>query len=228
MPPIHRSRELARAHPWLAVLGATALAVALVELVGALSGGPVYRFLLWNLFLAWVPLPLAAAAYVAQRRELGLTTIAPLFVGWLLFFPNAPYIVTDLIHFGRLGDRVPAELDLATLVAAAVAGLLVGFASLYVIQRVFWRRYGALAARAVVVGALVLASVGVYLGRVLRWNSWDAIASPKGVLADVLTRIVNPLDFQEAWAGIGLFAVFLVISYASLLRLAGRGLPASD
>ena len=172
--------------------------------------------------------PLAAAAYMAQRLELGLPTIVPLLAGWLLFFPNAPYIVTDLVHFGELGGSIPAELDLATLIAAAIAGLLVGFASLYVVQRVIWHRYGRLAARASVVATLLLASMGVYLGRVLRWNSWDAFANPQSVIADVLTRVANPLAFQQTWAGIGLFAAFLVATYAYALRLARRDGPPAE
>ena len=220
-----RLREHARAHPWIAVAAATALTIGLVELVSAVSGTLGYQHLLWNLFLAWVPLPLAGAAYVAHRRGAGLRTIAPLLLGWLLFFPNAPYMVTEIIHFGELRAVIPAGLDLATLVAAAIAGLLVGFASLYVVQRVVGHAYGPPAARAAVLLALVLASVGVYMGRVLRWNSWDAIASPKGILADMFTRLTNPLVFYEAWIAIAMFAAFLTIAYVVVLRLAGRREP---
>ena len=159
----HHLHALFRAHPWLVVLAATVLAVGLVELVGTLSSSPTHRFLLWNLFLAWVPLPLAAVAYVAHRLGFGLAAIAPFLAGWLLFFPNAPYIVTDLIHFGELNSQIPVELDLATLVAAAVAGMLVGFTSLYVVQRLITDRYGRAAGWILVLVALVLASVGVYI-----------------------------------------------------------------
>lgn len=220
MVQLRNARDLARSHPWVAVLAATALTVGLVELVSITSGAPSHRFLLWNLFLAWIPLPLAAGAYVAQRLGLGLPALVPLLGAWLLFLPNAPYIVTDLIHFGELNGGIPAELDLATLIAAAAAGLLVGFASLYIAQRVIGRRYGPAASRLTVIAALVLASIGVYLGRVLRWNSWDALAHPEGVVSDVLTRIANPLVFHEAWAGIVVFAVFLLASYAYVVRLA--------
>ena len=220
-----RLREYARAHPWLAVAGASALTMGLVELVSALSGTLAYQHLLWNLFLAWVPLPIAGAAYVAHRRGRGLATIAPFLIGWLLFFPNAPYMVTELIHFGELGSRIPAGLDLATLITAAIAGLLVGFASLYVVQRVIGHLFGPAAAGAAVLLALTLGSVGVYLGRVLRWNSWDAISSPQGILADMFTRITHPVAFYEAWLGMALFAAFLVIAYVVVLRLAGRYEP---
>ena len=221
--PVVNLRERIRARPWLAVGGATALAVGLVEVVSLLSGTLGYQHLLWNLFLAWIPLPIAGAAYVAWRRRAGVPTIAALLLAWLLFFPNAPYLVTELIHFGELGSRVPAELDLATLMTTAIAGLLVGFASLYVVQRVIGHLYGRLASQAVVVLALGLASVGVYIGRVLRWNSWDVVTSPDGIAIDMLTRIANPLTFIEAWVGIAGLATFLLIGYAVSVRLAGRG-----
>lgn len=218
----HCLRQLARLHPWSAVAAATALTVGLVQVVGLVSGAPDYRHLLWNLFLAWIPLPIAGAAYIAQRRGFGLPTIAPLVLAWLMFFPNAPYLVTELVHFRELGDRVPAELDLATLVATAIAGLLVGFASLYVVQRVIGHRFGWRVARIAAFLALGMASLGVYMGRVLRWNSWDAITTPDGIIADLAVRAANPVAFQEAWIGIGAFAVFLSLSYLVALRLAGR------
>ena len=202
-------------------MAATALAVGLVELVSTLSSSPTHRFLLWNLFLAWITLPLAAAAYVAHRLGFGLAAIAPFLAGWLLFFPNAPYIVTDLIHFGELNSQIPAELDLATLVAAAVAGMLVGFTSLYVVQRLITDRYGRAAGRIVVLVALVLASVGVYIGRALRWNSWDALGSPENVAADLLTRVANPFVFGQISVGVATFVAFLLVSYGLALRLAG-------
>jgi uncharacterized membrane protein len=228
MTRLQRIRSLARLHPWFAVVGVTVLAIWLIELVSIVSGAPTHRFLLWNLFLAWIPLPLAAGAYVAQRLGFGLPVLAPLLIGWLLFFPNAPYIVTDLIHFGGLNRGIPAELDLATLVVAASAGLLVGFASLYVVQRVVGRRYGLATSRASVVAVLVLSSFGVYLGRVLRWNSWDAFADPSGILTDVATRLVHPFAFREAWMGIAVFAVLLLVTYAYAVRLAIRPLARAD
>jgi len=224
MNRLQRIRSLTRLHPWLTVVGVTALAVGLIELVSIVSGAPTHDFLLWNLFLAWIPLPLAAGAYAAQRLGFGLPVLVPLLVGWLLFFPNAPYIVTDLIHFGELNRRIPAELDLAILIVAASAGLLVGFASLYVVQRVIGRRYGLAASRASVAAVLLLSSLGVYLGRVLRWNSWDAFTDPTGILADVSTRLAHPFAFREAWLGIAIFAAFLLVTYASTLRLAIRPL----
>ena len=219
MTRLQRIRSLARLHPWFAVVGVTVLAIWLIELVSIVSGAPTHRFLLWNLFLAWIPL---------QRLGFGLPVLAPLLIGWLLFFPNAPYIVTDLIHFGGLNRGIPAELDLATLVVAASAGLLVGFASLYVVQRVVGRRYGLATSRASVVAVLVLSSFGVYLGRVLRWNSWDAFADPSGILTDVATRLVHPFAFREAWMGIAVFAVLLLVTYAYAVRLAIRPLARAD
>ena len=75
--------------------------------------------------------------------------------------------------------------------------------------------------RSFVIGALVLASVGVYIGRVLRWNSWDALARPESLLGDLAERIANPFAFPLAWIGTAAFALFLIASYQLVLRAAG-------
>jgi len=145
------------------------LCVGLLEIRIRETGDGFYRFLVWNLFLAWVPLALAAAAYALLRRGVdGL--VAALLVAWLLFFPNAPYLLTDFIHL----EEGPAPLwyDALMLSAFAWTGLLVGFASLYLVQIILRRAFGAAAAWLGVFGALGLASIGVYIGRFVRLNSW--------------------------------------------------------
>lgn len=217
-----KSRRRLAAHPWATLVLAILTAVALVESVSLLTGEATHRFLLWNLFLAWVPLPLALAAYLGHRRGLTVAAISPLLAAWLAFFPNAPYVVTDLIHFGHLNASLPRPLDLAVLVTAAAAGMLVGFASLYLVQRIVAERAGCRWGRAFVAGTLVLSSFGVYVGRVLRWNSWDAVTRPRPLLADIATRVANPLAHPLAWGGTLAFALFLFAAYGTALAAARR------
>jgi uncharacterized membrane protein len=103
---------------------------------------------------------------------------------WLLFFPNAPYIVTDLKNIGVVGG-IPILYDVLLLSAAAWTGLLLGLTSLFLIHTVARRLLGDSNAWALVVGVLAVSSFGIYLGRVQRWNSWDVFVRPGTLLGQL-------------------------------------------
>ncbi|HSP71694.1 MAG TPA: DUF1361 domain-containing protein, partial [Gaiellaceae bacterium] len=174
----------------LALLAASALCVATLELRIHRTGDPFYRFLVWNLFLAWVPFGCALAAFSRARRRIDLVVVALLLL-WLLFFPNAPYVLTDFIH---LSERPSAPLwyDALMLSSFAWTALLLGFASLYLVQMVVRRVAGLAWSWLVVVGALALASFGVYLGRFMRFNSWDALLRPRRLAHVVGSQLEDP------------------------------------
>ena len=203
----------------IGLLAASVLCVALVEIRTRETGSDYYRFLVWNLFLAWVPLLLAIAAYARARRRIDAVVWAVL-VPWLLFFPNAPYLLTDFIHL----EEGPAPLwyDALMLSAFAWTGLLVGFASLYLVQMIVRRALGASAAWIAVVAALGLASVGVYVGRFVRFNSWDALLHPLRV-ADVLQEQLSSVPLRMAEALVGLTA-FLLVGYLVVYGFTGLAL----
>ena len=163
-----------------ALLAASALCVATVEFRGHHTGDPYYRFLVWNLFLAWVPFAFALGAYVLARRGGGPAVIA-LGVLWLLFFPNAPYMLTDFIHLSE-SPAAPLWYDALMLASFAWTALVLGFASLYLMQMIWQRAAGPVVAWLGVLAALGLASFGVYLGRFLGFNSWDALVRPRGIV----------------------------------------------
>ena len=176
----------------------------------------------WNLFLAWIPLGIALAVYDAHRR--GART-AWLLAGaslWLLFFPNAPYLVTDLKYLGSWSDA-PEWFDVVLVSAAAWTGLLLGFASLYLVQAVVRELRGAAAAWAVVVGSIALGSFGIYLGRFERWNSWDALTSPRPILADLWAGAMNPVAHPRVLAVTVLFTGFLTLAYLTFYSLVALG-----
>jgi uncharacterized membrane protein len=137
----------------------------------------------WNLFLAWVPFVLALVVY-ARARSMSRPALIALAGLWLLFFPNAPYIVTDLKHIGDAG-RIPVLYDVLFLSAAAWTGLVLGLASLYLMHAVARRLLGVVSVWAFVVGVLALSSFGIYLGRVQRWNSWDVFVRPQALLGQI-------------------------------------------
>lgn len=206
----------------LALLAASALCVATVELRTARTGDPYYRFLVWNLFLAWVPFGFALVAFVRARRRLD-GGVAVLLVLWLLFFPNAPYLLTDFVHLDR-GPTAPVWYDALMLSAFAWTALLLGFASLYLVQLIARRVVGRGGSWAVVVCALALGSVGVYLGRFVRFNSWDAIVRPGQVLDVIHDRLESPLDNPLMLAALIGLTAFLLVGYGVLYGFASMRL----
>lgn len=200
---------------WLAI--ASLFSLALVAMRWLLSGVPAYLFLIWNLVLAWAPLLLAGTAVRLRSRRL----LLPVAGVWLLFLPNAPYLATDLIHLGHATGLTGALFwyDLVTLLAFTVTGLGLGFASLALMQQIVQAHWGKGPGRRFSFGALALSSVGVYLGRFLRWNSWDVFFHPAGVIGDLGALVSYPLAHRSAWAFIILFTVGLSLSYAWLGQL---------
>lgn len=175
-----------------------------------------YGFLVWNLFLAALPIPLALVVESAWRR--GRRTLgAVFFVAWLLIFPNSPYLVTDLIH---LRERPPTPLwfDALILVSAAVAGLLAGFVSLHLVQAAVTRIWGTWRGWFLAVVVLGLSGLGVYLGRFVRLNSWDVLTRPRALLYDVGGAVVIR-DTPRAVVVTALFSSFLIVSYATVEML---------
>ena len=176
--------------------GASALCLAL-EYAREHRYATDFRFLVWNLILAWVPLVLALVVYDGYRRSGSLLWLTP-FVGlWLLFLPNAPYIVTDFVHLSP-SSRAPLWFDGVELSAFAWTGMLLGFVSLYLVHAVLRHRLGAPTGWLVVLCVLGLASVGVFLGRVNRWNSWELITQPGSKLAQVHAHLADPSSLAQA------------------------------
>jgi uncharacterized membrane protein len=194
------------------LLGLTLLVYAMVAVRVVYSGSPHYGALVWNLFLAWIPLVIALVVYDGFRR--GASRVALLVGGalWLLFFPNAPYIVTDLKHL-RTWDGAPIWFDVVMASAAAWAGLALGFVSLYLMQTVVRRLVGAVNAWFFVLAVLALSSFGIYLGRFQRWNSWDVFTSPGRFAHNVWPHLAQPHEHPRTVAVTLLFTVFLAATY---------------
>jgi len=194
----------------LAGLSALVVTMAVVRVV--YTGTDYYANLVWNLFLAWIPLGLAVYAYDGYRNGIGRLQLWAAGGLWLVFFPNALYIVTDF-KWLRHSAGVPIWYDILLVSAAAWSGLLLGFTSLYLMQRVVGRAVGAVQAWAFAFATLVLGSFGVYLGRFERWNSWDVFTRPRLIAQDLLPGLLHPQDHPRALAVMLLFTAFLAMSY---------------
>jgi uncharacterized membrane protein len=192
--------------------GLSALVLAMVAVRVVYSGNDYYTNLVWNLFLAWIPFVLAIFVYDGLRRGAGRLQLWAAGALWLLFFPNALYIVTD-VKWLRESVGAPVWYDVVLVSAAAWCGLLLGFMSLYLIQAVVRRAVGPFTAWVFALGTLALGSFGVYLGRFERWNSWDVFTRPGRLAEQILPHMAHPQDHPKALAVVVLFTAFLSMSY---------------
>jgi len=192
--------------------GLSALVVAMIAVRVLYTGNDYYTNLVWNLFLAWIPFGLALYAYDGYRKGQGRLRLWAAGGLWLLFFPNALYIVTDFTWL-REAAGAPVWYDVVLVSAAAWCGLLLGFASLYLMQGVVRGAVGVSRAWAFALATLALGSFGVYLGRFERWNSWDVFTRPGHLVQSLLPHLAHPQDHPRALAVMVLFTAFLAMSY---------------
>jgi len=195
----------------LAAASALAVAALLVQIHE--TGNSFYRFLVWNLFLAWVPLAAALIAHALDR--LGAHTPATgAGIVWLVFFPNAPYMLTDYIHLRETPHGSPLWWDALMLSSFVWTALMLGFFSLYLMQNA-WGAYvrSRFVSWLLAALALTLGSFGVYLGRFVHINSWDALLHPRNVAHIVATQVENPINHPRLVGTIGLLTAFLLIGY---------------
>ena len=194
----------------LAASALLALGVAVrVMLTHSLDG----TNLVWNLFLAWVPFVLGLMLYDGGRRGASAGALAALGAAWLVFLPNAPYIVTD---FKWLGEYVGGALwyDAVLIGIAATLGLVLGFVSLYLVQVVVAQRFGHVVGWTLAWTALALSGFGVYLGRFQRWNSWEVVTEPTTIVGRLAGAALDPLAHTRPLAVSIAFAVTWCVGYA--------------
>jgi uncharacterized membrane protein len=153
-------------------------------------------FLIWNLFLAWIPLGLAYLVEdLWRQRMIGKWGVIAGVSVWLLFFPNAPYLITDLMHLKAAPDHL-IWYDALMSFSFALAGLLTGLYSLLKVHRLIEQIWKDPLAWITVSGSLVLSSYGVYLGRFGRWNSWDIVTNPFSLVRYSVSNLHDPLALK--------------------------------
>lgn len=178
-----------------------------------------YGFLAWNLFLAWLPLIFALLACEEYRAGTDRKArFAGFSVAWLLFFPNAPYIFTDLIHL-TMGSSRHFYVDMVLILLCALIGLVLGFVSLFLMQGVVTRLWGRAGSWLFVAAVAALSGFGIYLGRFQRFNSWDVIFKPLALGRGIGRWAADPLAHPNSYAFPVLFATFLFVTYLMLYAL---------
>ena len=221
-------------HPWISLTFALGVASAgclmMIVLRVAVTGSIRYTFLLWNLFLAWIPYFLALIVRLIVVGH-GVSADTPIATGikpvavllalaWLFFYPNAPYILTDFIHVIRIPVRIESSHQLITKNALlwydvilnstfAFIGHIIGLISLLILHRIIRLKYNRQWGWAFTVAATTLGGYGIYLGRFERLNSWDIARDPVRTMRIAFANLVNLKAVLVSLC----FALFIFLTY---------------
>jgi uncharacterized membrane protein len=201
---------------------ACALSIGLVFARVAYSESGRHLGLIWNLFLAWIPFILAYLAHAVSWRRAALYLVLPLIAFlWLIFFPNAPYMLTDLQDLARRAAGAPLWYDVIVVVWCTWTGMLLGVISLYLMQDLVVRTFGRAAGWIFVFVISALSSFGIYIGRFVRLNSWDILQDPAETAQEILGIVIDPsmrlAAFTFLYTIFFLFVFLLLYSFSHML-----------
>ena len=156
-----------------------------------------YLFLVWNLFLAFIPF--CITLYLRSKTHISKTKLFVFFTIWLLFLPNAPYIITDLLHFKRSTGTF-LWLDILMVVSFALNGLMLFYLTLLDMETILKKFISAKKINFVLFFIFFLTGFGIYLGRFLRFNTWDILQHPEMLIESIFKILISPTQHLEAWA----------------------------
>ena len=180
------------------------------------SGNWHYASLIWNLFLAFVPF--ALSSWLLKLKSDSRKSQYTVLMSWLVFFPNAPYIITDFVHL-EAGKAAPFWYDIILLFWASWNGLLLGFVSLWKVEQFLLTRLSRKMVSLCIYAFILLGAFGVYAGRYLRWNSWDVIVRPFSIMRDLKYIALNPEDNLRTWGMTVTFALLMTTCYFTAKNL---------
>ena len=198
----------------LGLLSGLCLAFYLVRVI--VTGSWHFIFVPENLALAW--LALIFGWVLVNRLKTSPWSSwqnVVLSILWLFFLPNAWYVLTDFVHVGASGE-ISQLYDIVMISSLVFAGFALGFTSLYMIHREFLRRRSVRWSHSVVAGIILLSSFAIYLGRDLRWSTWDVVTNPTGVILNVSDQVVDPFGHPRGINVTGLFFVLLGTLYLAM------------
>jgi uncharacterized membrane protein len=184
------------------------------------TGKPMFLFLAWNLFLGYLPL-LISTKMIKGENDISTSQFLIMFTGWLLLLPNSFYIVTDLFH---LKERAPIPLwyDLSLIFSASWMGLVFGIVSLRHMEVLVKARWKPVSPAFFIVPVMFLISVGIYIGRYLRYNSWDVVTDPLALVGDMIYLCVHPIRNRFDWSMIVCFTILFSLFYFTMKELTAK------
>jgi uncharacterized membrane protein len=195
-----------------------AFSIAMVMARVVYTGKFSYSWLIWNLFLAWVPYVITSWLQkqpAIQQHRLKFLIIAGV---WLLFVPNTFYILTDLFHLDE-HHNVPNWFDLTLIISFAWNGLLLGILSIRQMERMVQRYFPAKHELVFIYPIMWLCAIGVYIGRYARFNSWDIVTNPFGLCVYLVKMTIHPVQYVYAWGMVACFSVFMTLVYLTIKRM---------
>lgn len=214
------------AHSFLRALVYSSLSSVLIYAVGSTAYNDTWLgFMIWNLFLAWLPLLFAwlLEVHLSKNSWVSWQGIVYSFL-WLGFLPNSFYIASDLVHIRNTASDL-VLFYVVTLLSFTISGLLLGYSSLYIVHRQLLKRLKARLAHLLITAILLLSGFAIYLGRELRWNTWDVLINPAGLIFDVSDRFTNPAAHSRTFQVTLLFFILLGSLYTIIWQVIESARP---
>ena len=205
---------------WILISSAFSIVLLLMRIMT--SGRFSYAFLAWNLFLAYVPFFISEEICKNEKALRNRIRLVVLLFLWILFMPNCFYILTDLFHLQNMENGHP-WFDLTLILSFAWNGILLGIISIRKMELLLTEAKGKFVSGLVICLVMWLNAFGIYIGRFLRFNSWDIIVNPFSLLAEIADMIFNPYDYRYAWAMSFCFAFLMIIIYYTVKNLGEIG-----
>jgi len=171
-------------------------------------------YVIWNLFLAFIPFVISSFLLYYSNNKLNNISFWFWSIVWFLFIPNSPYIVTDLIHIGEV-HNTPIIYDSFLLFSSALTGLLLGMYSMFHMEKIIKNKYSQKIASISIFIVMFFASFGIFIGRFLRFNSWDIVSKPMSIINGVVNIFIDSSDYMVAILYTLLFLFFISMSYYS-------------
>lgn len=170
-------------------------------------------FLVWNLFLAMIPYGVTSLLLASKKASQSLWVLIPAISLWLLFLPNTPYLISDLQHLKNSPKNI-IWYDLLLLMSFIVYALFIFYFTVKDMRAIVQTKINLKYINPLTILIFILCGFGIYLGRFLRWNSWDIIQDPLGLLYDIWHRIRHPFQNKEMWlVTLGYSAITSLIFY---------------
>ncbi|MBU3161159.1 DUF1361 domain-containing protein [Clostridium frigoris] len=195
----------------------------------------LYLMLTWNIFLAMLPLFFIELSILENKKNKYIGAII-FGILWLIFFPNSVYMVTDVIHISSdklvwydaaaqysfnngiiYSNDIIHWVKLFVIGIGVIYGVLIGMESLNRFYRFVNQKRSKLISYLIIVGVALISGLGVYIGRFLRFNSWDLLR-PMSVLRGVFTNINKfAIEFMFAFAGFILIMFLFYVLFRKVI-----------
>lgn len=203
-------------HEWLLLSSGFSCLLLLIRIL--VTNSPAYLFLPWNLFLAFIPYWITGwmrknVAVIENKIKLAICIAT-----WLLFIPNSFYIITDLFHLSHIGSA-PKWFDLLMIFSFAWNGIACGIVSLRRVEMIISLHTDKRFSPLIVFVVMWLSAFGIYIGRFLRFNSWDVLTDPFSLLGEIVDMIFHPFEHGYAWGMTCVYAAFMTILYVTIRKM---------